>query len=326
MKIYAFEVRPDEQAMFDSLSTEELEITTSPEILTLDNIGLAEGCEAITTLGMTKWNAPLLKKASELGVKCISTRTIGYNHIDLNACKEYGINACNVSYGPDSVADFALMLMLIALRKYKPAVYRQNVNDFSLGGLQGKTINGMTVGVVGTGKIGFAVIKRLKAFGATVICNDRHVNKKVEELAEYVSLDELYKRADMITYHIPLTAESARMVNSYTINQMKDGVVLINTARGELMNVEDLINGIESQKIGALATDVFDGELNIYHESHINDIISNREMAYLRQFPNVVMTQHMAFYTESAVAEMVKNGVEGPIAVLNGKPWQNKLV
>ena len=325
MKIYAFEVRPDEKAIFETLSSNDIEITTSPDILTLDNIKTAQGAEVITTLGMTKWNDALLEKAASLGVKCISTRTIGYNHIDLNACQKYGIHACNVSYGPESVADFTLMLMLIALRKYKPAVYRQNVNDFSLGGLQGRTINGMTVGVVGTGKIGYAVIKRLKAFGATVICHDRFPNPKVAELADYVSLDELYARADMISYHIPLTAESARMVNSYTLNQMKDGVILINTARGELMNVEDLINGIESQKIGSLALDVFDGELNIYHESHINDIISNRDMAYLRQFPNVVMTQHMAFYTDAAVKEMVINGVNGPIEIINGNEWRNKL-
>ena len=324
MKIYAFEVRPDEKVTFDKLRSPELEIITTPDILTMDNINLAEGSEIVTTLGMTKWNRSLLTRAKELGVKCISTRTIGYNHIDVNACRELGIHACNVTYGPDSVADFTLMLMLIALRKYKPAIYRQNVNDFSLGGLIGRTISSMTVGVVGTGKIGFEVVKRLKAFGAEVLAYDIYKNEKVSALAEYVSLDELYSRADMISFHLPLTSESAKMVNSYTLQKMKDGVILINTARGELMDVQAIIDGIENRKIGALASDVFDGETNIYHESHVNDIIRNRDMAYLRQFPNVVLTQHMAFYTDASVMEMVTNGVNGPVSVLNGEKciWQ----
>ncbi|MDO4459257.1 MAG: D-isomer specific 2-hydroxyacid dehydrogenase family protein [Clostridia bacterium] len=319
MKLYAFEVRGDELSTFAKLENENLEITTNSDILTEDNISLAEGCEIISTLGMTRWDRKLLKKAKETGVKCISTRTIGYNHIDINAAKELGIHVCNVHYSPDSVADFTLMLMLVALRKYKPAVYRQNVNDFSLGGLQGRTLSSMTVGVVGTGKIGYEVIKRLKSFGAKVLAYDVYRNPKAAEYAEYVSLDDLYANSDMISYHIPLTSESAKMVNSYTLSKMKDGVVLVNTARGELMDVSCLIKGIESEKIGALATDVFDGETDIYHKSRVNDIISNRDMAYLRQFPNVVMTQHMAFYTGSAVEEMVTRGVNEPVKAVMGE-------
>lgn len=326
IKIMAFEVRDDETEIFKK-SAEELaaDITLLPDVLNLDTADRCAGCLGVTTLGMSRINREVLDRLKELGVKYLSTRTIGYNHIDVKYAKKIGIHISNAEYAPESVADFTIMLMLLVLRKYKPAVYRQNVNDYSLNGLRGKTLKSMTVGVAGTGQIGQTVIQSLTGFGCKILAYNRTPRPELEEFAEFVSLEQLYADSDIITFHLPLTEATKYMVNRETLSQMKDGVILVNTSRGELMDRKTLIHGIESQKIGALALDVFEDERSIYHESRINDIIANRDMAYLRQFPNVAMTQHMAFYTESAIEEMVDCGIRGIVEMHRNGAWKKEL-
>lgn len=183
----------------------------------------------------------------------------------------------------------------------------------------------MTVGVAGTGQIGQTVIQSLTGFGCKILAYNRTPRPELEEFAEFVSLEQLYADSDIITFHLPLTEATKYMINRETLSQMKDGVILVNTSRGELMDRKTLIHGIESQKIGALALDVFEDERSIYHESRINDIIANRDMAYLRQFPNVAMTQHMAFYTESAIEEMVDCGIRGIVEMHRNGAWKKEL-
>ncbi|HJA29797.1 MAG TPA: lactate dehydrogenase [Candidatus Olsenella pullicola] len=315
MRIVAFDVRPDEQAEFErqAARTEVSELVCHPFPLTAESVELVRGFDAALILGMVSYDEPLLSKIAEQGLRVLVTRTIGTDHIDLAAAERLGISVSNTSYAPDSVADFTLMLMLVALRKYKPMVYRQNVNDFSLPGLMGRTLGSLTVGVVGTGRIGTAVARRLVGFGSTVLGYDPHTNDEMRQLGEYVSLDELFRRSDIITFHAPSTPENYHMVRDETLARMRDGVVLVNTARASLMDVNTLVTGIESGKIGALAMDVFAGEDEIYHASRVNDIIANRDMAYLRQFPNTVLTQHVAFYTQEAVNEMVSHAVDAAL-------------
>ena len=210
------------------------------------------------------------------------------------------------------------MLMLMALRKYKPALYRQSVNDYSLGGLQGRELRTMTVGIVGTGRIGRAVAEILRGFGCRMLAYDPYPADSLPQV-RYVSLAELYRQSDLITLHLPLTAENRHMIDEESIAKMKDGVVLINVSRGELTQIEALIRGIESRKIGALAMDVFEDETEIYHHRRINDIIANRSMAYLRQFPNVILTQHMAFYTDVNTVSMVECGLKGIVDMAEGR-------
>lgn len=311
MKIAAFEVRPDEheefarQALTDDV---EIELHAGP----LDDGGLEalEGTDAVLVLGHQRYDEALLSAMRERGVRCLVTRTIGTNHIDLEAARRVGIAVSNVSYAPDSVADFTVMLLLVALRKYKPAVYRQNVNDYSLAGLQGRTLSSLTVGVFGTGRIGRAVLERLSGFGCKLLAYDAFGARDLPGGVSFVGLDELLSQSDVLSFHVPLTDETFGMVDARMLARMRDGVVLVNTARGELMDVPSLIVGIEGGKIGALAMDVFTNEVDIYHHSLVNEIIANRDMAYLRQFPNTVLTQHMAFYTEQSVCEMVSQAVE----------------
>ena len=326
MKICAYEVREDEKKDFARMAEKlQVEIELHDEIPGPDTAALAEGCEGVTMLGMGKINKELLDMWKSMGVQCISTRTIGYNHIDTEYAKEIGMQVCNAAYPPSGVAEFTLMLMLMCLRNYKQSLWRGQVNDFALQGLQGKEIGSMTVGVIGTGKIGAQVIKYLTGFGCRILAYDMYPNAALKDVVEYVELDELFAKADMITLHTPLLDSTYHLVNAETIAKMKDGVVLINCARGELMDTTALIEGIESGKIGALGLDVVEGERGIAHEDHRIDILSNQQMAYLRQFRNVTMTPHMAFYTDVAVGHMVECGVAGLVEMLQNGDYFTKI-
>ncbi len=325
MKLFAYEVRNDELAYFEQLSRSlNVEIITCTEVPCLENADLAKGCDGITMLGQGTIDRPLLDRYHEMGIRCISTRTIGYNHIDVSYAKEIGIAVCNASYAPNGVAEYTVMLMLLCIRHYKQALYRIQVNDYSLGGLTGKEMKDLTVGIVGTGRIGRQVAQILSGFGCTVLGYDTYQIPDPKTFT-YTDFNTLLEKSDIITLHLNLTEETRHMISDDAISRMKPGVILINCARGGLMNTEALISGIEQEKIGALGLDCFEEEEGIYHRNRRDDIISNREMAYLRQFPNVVMTQHMAFYTDAAVASMVKCGVEGIVSVLNTGTYPTRL-
>lgn len=312
MKIYAFEVRADEKKAFEQIADQcGVEVTLSSEVPSMENADLVKGYDSVSTLGMGKLDRALLSRYRENGVRFVSTRTIGYNHIDLNAAKELGICVCNAAYPPNGVADFTVMMILMCLRNYKQAMWRGQVNDFSLHGLQGRDLKDLTVGIMGTGRIGVQVLKNLSGFGCRLLACDIRKNPEAEKLAEYVDQETIYKECDIISLHMPLFDSTYHIINAETIAKMKDGVILINCARGELTDINALVDGIESEKIGALGMDTVEGEEGIVHEDRRTDIISNRNWFYLHQFRNVIMTQHMAFYTQQAVESMVRCGVEG---------------
>lgn len=312
MKIYAYEVRRDEDSDFDAFSkNNHVKITKSNHVPCLENAADLEGYQAVSVSGMGKIDRPLLEKYSQIGIKYLCTRTIGYNHIDVKAATEYGIKVCNTSYSPDGVADFTVMLMLMCLRQYKQAMWRGQVNDFSLNGLQGRDMSQLTVGIIGTGSIGTRVLKTLTGFGCRLLCYNRSKNPEAESYAEYVDLDTLYAESDIISLHVPLTKTTHHMINRESIAKMKDQVIIVNCARGELTDTDSLVEGIESEKIGALGMDCTEGEEDFVHADHRTDILKNRNWFYLHQFRNVIMTQHMAFYTRDAVSEMVTHALSG---------------
>lgn len=311
--IIAFECRKDELPFLESLS-KELNITVHilSESLSMQNIDIVNNVKGISILGHSHIDKELIDALAIRNIKVISTRTIGTNHIDVEYAEQRGIKVSNVSYPPTSVAEFTLMLILLSLRKFKQALFRANVNDYSLTGLEGKEISNCTVGVIGTGSIGAAVIRILNGFGCKILAYTPTGKKKasLENIVEWVDLDEMYRQADIITLHIPLNKQTGHCIDHKAIDKMKKGVVLINCSRGGLMDINAIIDNIENQKIGALAMDVFENESEIYHQDRRLDIISNREMAYLRQFPNVTMTQHMAFFTEKTIETMVRKSLE----------------
>lgn len=312
MKIAAFEVRNDELDELEVMKKKYgLDIKIIPNILTAENIEEVDEYEGVTILGRSIMNKDMLDLLKRHNIKYIATRTIGCNHIDLEYAEKIGIKVCNSRYEPNGVADFTIMLMLLTIRKYKPALWRQNVNDYSLSGLMGKEMRNLKVGIMGTGRIGAAVVKELSGFGCEILAHDIYHDKEVEKYAKYVDLDTLYKNCDMISIHMPLLINTKNIINDKAISKMKDGVILINAARGELMDMQAIIKNVENEKIGAVGLDVFENEEVIYHIDRKTDIIKNRDMAYLRQFPNVVMTPHMAFYTDAGVKSMVDCAIEG---------------
>lgn len=326
MKIYAFEVRNDEREHFENLMKNyDVEIIMDSGILTLEKIQTLEAGSGVSILGLMNYGPTELDALKERGVFYMSTRTIGYNHIDVEYAKKIGIHVCNSNYAPNGVADYTVMMILLCLRHYKQALWRINVNDYSLGGLIGKEMKDLTIGIMGTGRIGATVIQNLSGFGCRILAYDVYENEAVKEYATYVGLDELYAECDIISLHMPLLPSTHHIINHESINKMKDGVVLINCARGSLMDVKSLIDNIETGKIGALGLDCIEFEENIVHKDLRTDILSNRDMAYIRQFKNVVYTQHMAFYTDAAVKSMVECGILGIMNMANGVEFANQL-
>jgi D-lactate dehydrogenase len=326
MKVYVFNVRADEMPYYEMLRKEKgAELELHPEDLSEEIIPTLERGSGISVLGMMSYGEKVMKLLQKQGIFYLSTRTVGYNHIDLNAAKACGIHVCHAAYAPNGVADYTIMMMLLCLRKYKQTLWRSQVNDFGLDDLMGREMKDLTVGVMGTGNIGGTVIRELSGFGCKILAYDKYENPAVKGLATYVPLEEIYRQCDIITLHMPLFPETKHIINNESIAKMKKGVILINCARGELMDIESLIDGIEKEHIGALGVDCLEREEDIVHKDRRDDIFSNREMAYLRQFKNVVHTQHMAFYTDAAVKSMVECGVLGVLQMANGEKCPTQL-
>lgn len=311
MKLFVYSYREFDEAEFFQKFAEEyhVELGICHDAPTMENAYLAEGYPYVSII-TTKIDEELMNRFHALGVKMISTRTIGYDHIDLEAARKCGISVGNVTYSPECVADYTVMLMLMSIRKMKRIMQREEINDFSLPGIQGKEMPNFTVGVLGTGRIGRAVIHDISGFGCKIYAYDQYENDEVKKYAQYVSLDEIYEKCDMITLHMPLMEENMHLIDAEAIQKMQDGVVLINTARGGLIDTKALIDGLESGKIGAAGLDVIEDEFGMYYFDRKSDILSKHDLYILRGFPNVIVTPHMAFYTDQAVSDMVKHSIE----------------
>ncbi len=324
MKIFVYSYREfDEAEYFQKFSREYgVEIGFTSEEPTMENVHLAEGCEYLSII-TTKVDARLMEQFHKLGVKMISTRTIGYDHVDIAAAERMGMHVSNVSYSPECVADYTIMLMLMSIRRMKRIMQREELNDFSLPDLQGRELPNFTVGVLGTGRIGRAVIRNLSGFGCRIYAYDRYEDDSVKQYAMYADLETIYRECDLITLHMPLLDDNFHMIDSSALSKMKDGVVIINTARGGLIDTKALIKGIESGKISAAGLDVIEDEFGMYYHDRKSDVLSKRDLYILRGFPNVIVTPHMAFYTDQAVSDMVKNSILSCIYHAAGKedPW-----
>lgn len=319
MRLFVYSLREfDEKYYFDKLAGEmQVTLASTVEKPTPENAKLAEGFDAVSII-TTPVDEKILSVWKTCGVKCVSTRTVGYDHIDLPAARKLGITVCNATYPPNGVANYTIMLMLMCCRKIKPILMRADVQDYTLKGKIGVEISNATVGIIGTGKIGRTVLAHLKGFGCRLLAYDLYPSKEVTEYAEYVDLDTLYRESDIISLHMPSTAENYHMINAEAIAKMKDQVILVNTARGSLIDSAALIKGLENGKIGAAGLDVIENEANLYYYDLVGKPMHNEELAVLRSFPNVIVTPHTAFYTEEAVENMVKNSILGCRAVLEG--------
>ena len=324
MKILAYSHRKDETAYFEEFSKKyNIEVVLTKKQPSMETAELANGFDCISII-TTIIDSELVKKFHELGVKFISTRTIGYDHIDLQEARNLGVHVGNATYSPNSVADYTIMMMLMATRKMKLIMDRSNSQDYSLTGVQGKELPNLTVGVIGTGRIGKTVIKHLSGFGCEILAHDMYEQEEVKNNCKYVDLEYLFKNSDIITLHTPATADNYHMINKESLSKMKDGVFIINTARGSLINTDDIIYAIENGKVGGAALDVIEHEAGLYYNDLKGQILSNKDLAILKAFPNVIITPHTAFYTDQAVSDMIENSIKSCILFDENKnnPWQ----
>ena len=284
----------------------------------MDNLDLAKGYDVVNVI-TTVFDQPMLKKLHDMGVKCIATRTIGYDHIDVDYAKSLGMGVIHISYSPNSVADYAIMMMLMGLRRMPHIMERASIQDYTLKGKIGRELPDCTVGVIGTGRIGRTVIRHLSGFGCKMLAYDLYENEEVKQYAEYTDLDTLLKNSDVITLHAPATDDNYHMIDAAAIEKMKQDVVIINCARGALMDTDALIDGIESGKVGFAGLDVVEHESGLYYFNRMGEPLHNPKLAILRSYSNVLVSPHTAFYTEEAVANMAENSIIGAMKYMNGE-------
>jgi D-lactate dehydrogenase len=320
MKIFTYNYRDDERRFYDKFCEEyNVELGICKDYPSLENAELTRGYEGVSVL-VSDMNAQILQKFYDMGVRYITTRSVGFEHFDLEKAKELGLKISTVAYSPNTVANYAIMLMLMCCRKAKYILESSSVQDYSLTGKRGIELSDRTIGIIGTGKIGSTVIRHLSGFGCKLIAYDIFQSDEVKKYAEYVTLDMLLKTADIISFHVPPTEENHHLINEQSLKIMKDGVIIINTARGGLIDSDALIKGIESGKVGAAGLDVVEKEFGLYYVNLASQIINNRELAILKSFPNVIVTPHTAFYTDESISDMIENAIRGCCLFAEGKP------
>ena len=301
----------DERPYFDQYAEKYgIRIVSTAESPTLENADLAKGCRFVNVI-TTPIQRPLLERFHALGVRYLVTRTIGYDHIDTKAAQELGIQIANTPYGPDGVAEYTILLMLMCIRKMRSIQHRFEGQDYTLKGLLGRELSDMTVGVIGTGRIGTRLIQMLTGFGCKVLAYSPHPNETAAQHATYCSLETLLRDSDLITLHAPATDATWHMLDASAFSSMKDGVVLINTARGALMDTDALLANLQTGKIGALGLDVLENESALFYYDRREELLPNQDLYLLKSYPNVVITHHMAFYTQQCVETMVRDSLRG---------------
>ena len=308
MKICFYALREFDELFFCNKFKEQYKIdfVNTPDYPVINkNIELARGSDGVSCTPCDM-SAKMLEAFHDVGVRYILCRSIGYDHVDLKRAKELGMKVDNVSYTPTGVADYAIMLMLACTRRFAHILKRVELQDYSLKNKLGRDFSQRTIGVLGTGKIGATVIKHLSGFGCKILAYDLYENEEVKKYAEYASLDKIFEQADIITLHMNANDANYHIINKENLEKMKDGVIIVNTARGKLIDSDALIWGIETDKVGGAALDVLEFENGLYYYNLTGEVMLNRRLAILRSFPNVIISPHTAFYTEEDVGAMVE--------------------
>ncbi|MEK6451818.1 MULTISPECIES: 2-hydroxyacid dehydrogenase [Myroides] len=332
MKIAFFSAQPYDITFFNKENKSfgfELEyFDTGLEEQTVNLI--TEGTDTVCVFVNDKVDAEVIKKLAKKNVKYIALRCAGFNNVDLEEAHKHNIKVCRVpAYSPEAVAEHTLALLFTLNRKIHKAYNRVREQNYSLNGLLGTNIYKKTVGIVGTGNIGAVFCRMMKALGTEVLAYDIYENEELKkEGIKYVSLDEIYAKSDIISLHCPLTPDTMHLINENTIAKMKDGVFLINTSRGKLIESHAAIQALRAKKIGALAIDVYEQEEKVFFRDLSETILEDERLQLLTSFPNVIVTAHQAFFTDEALSQIsyitldnlkqlsTKGAIEGRVAEL----------
>ncbi|WP_447724913.1 2-hydroxyacid dehydrogenase [Sphingomonas koreensis] len=291
-------------------------------------VSLAAGCRAVCVFVNDRADAGVLGALASLGVRLVALRCAGFNNVDLVAAERLGIDVVRVpAYSPHAVAEFTIGLMLAVDRHIPRAWSRVRDNNFALDGLIGRNLHGRTVGVVGTGKIGALVARSLKAgFGCTVLASDVVVDPELEAIGvRYVPCETLLTEAEVVTLHCPLTPETRHLIDAAAIERAREGLLIVNTSRGALIDTGALIDGLKSHKIGGVALDVYEQEADLFFEDLSNEIVGDDVFQRLLTFPNVLVTGHQAFLTEEALTAIAETTLASVSDAEAGRPLANRV-
>ena len=319
MRVAVFDIHRFEREFLTAAATGRHDLVLLDSRLTPQSAKLAQGCSAACIFVNDDGGREVLEVLSKLGIHYVALRSAGYNHIDLVAAEELGIQVANVpEYSPHAVAEHTVALILALNRRIIRAHNRVMEHNFSLDGLVGFDLFGKTVGIVGTGRIGEVVARIMRGFGCRLLACDPAPNPALQDelSVEYTSLDELCACADIITLHSPLTAATRYLINAQRLSTMKRGVMLINTSRGGLIDTKATIDALKSGQVGYLGIDVYEEEAGIFFEDHSEHVLQDDVLSRLTTFRNVLITSHQAFLTDTAL----RNIAETTMANISG--WE----
>lgn len=324
MKIAFYDTKEYDRIWFEKLAKDYgYEIMFYESRFLADTAVLANGCDAVCLFVNDVIDEQAIDMLCDMGVKAILLRCAGYDNIDLKHCEGKLAVMRVPSYSPAAVAEYAAALCLTINRKTHKAYTRTREFNFKISGLMGITLREKTAGVVGTGKIGKIMVEILKGFGMNVIAYDPFPDTSLD--VEYVSFDELLKRSDVITLHCPLSPDTKYIINKNSISKMKDGVILVNTSRGGLVDTQALNDGLREKKFLGVALDVYEEEDEYFFEDRSGDIIKDTDLIRLMSYPNVLITSHQAFFTHEALEAIATTTLGNLKAFANGDPLENEV-
>jgi D-lactate dehydrogenase len=327
MKIALFDTHPFERKHFEAANCEFAhDISYLEPRLTHLTARLASGYPVVCCFANDKLDPETLKVLKQEGVQLIALRSAGFNHVDLKVASDLGLVVVRVpAYSPHAVAEHATALVLSLNRRIHRAHQRVREGNFSLAGLVGFDLHGKTVGVIGTGRIGSVFAKIMLGFGCRVIAYDLLPDKSLAKEVEYVSLDSLYRQADIVSLHVPLKAQTRHVIDQSALAKMKKGVMLINTGRGALIDTGALIGALKSGQVGFAGLDVYEEEEGVFFEDLSNEVLQDDQLARLLTFPNVLVTAHQGFLTEEALANIARTTLQNISDYENKKPLLNEV-
>ena len=328
-KIAFFGAKPYDIASFDKVNEKyNYDILYYKGHLNPNNVVLTQDTDAVCIFVNDTADAAVIDAMVDNGVKLLALRCAGFNNVDLKAAKGKLPVVRVPAYSPYAVAEYSLALMLSLNRKIHRAYWRTRDGNFSLNGLMGFDMHGKTIGIIGTGKIAKILIRLLKGFGMRILAYDLYPDMKFagEEGISYVSLDELYRESDIISLHCPLTDQTKYMIDKDSIDKMKEGVMIINTGRGLLINTNDLIEGLKEKKIAAAGLDVYEEEGEYFYEDKSDKIIDDDVLARLLSFNNVIVTSHQAFFTKEALHNIAETTLQNIEDFRCHRPLVNEVI
>ena len=323
MKIFAYGIRDDEKPSLEDWKSAHpnIEVGYTQELLTAETATLAKGSVSAVVYQQLDYTCEALTALAEVGVTNLSLRNVGTDNIDFEAAKEFNFNISNVPvYSPNAIAEHSMIQLSRLLRRTKALDAKIAKHDLRWAPTIGREMRMQTVGVIGTGNIGRVAIKILQGFGAKVVAYDKFPNAEIAEQGLYVdSLDELYAQADAVSLYVPGVPENHHMIDAAAISKMKDGVVIMNASRGNLMDIDAIIDGLNSGKISDFGMDVYEEEVGLFNEDWSGKDFPDAKIADLISRENVLVTPHTAFYTTKAVLEMVHQSMDAAVAFANGE-------